>query len=348
MHLYRDETISVSLDEIVDNLNRLAPRCSFLLGKTRFSVTGDVIACPETYQALDHRISAESADDSEVVLFTEKPYDNNYFWEGDGNKAIVSLFAWDHLTTLPRNNGAVYFICALLVRILGVGHRHRDKNTGCINDFWRDKKGVDAGMRSGYVCESCVTAFESHRTKGAPPVRLLLSDVQVILDDLSTASRSGMDVCELWREQTRDDAFDVFICHNSEDKPSVRKMNQRLRDSKIKTWLDEDQLPPGCAWQDLLEQQIQSVRTAAIFVGSSGIGPWQNVEARAFLQEFVRRQCPVIPVILRDCQNVPKLPLFLSQLTWVDFRKDSPDPFDRLLWGITGLKPSKLLDSTAG
>jgi hypothetical protein len=338
IRLYRDETIALNLDEIVRNLNRLAPRWSFVLGKARFSVTDEVIAVPDTYQALDHRISDESADDEEVILFTEKPYDNNYFWEPDGNKAIVSLFAWDHLTTLPRNNGAVYFICALLVRILGVGHGHGEKNTGCVNDFWRDKTGVDAGMRSGHVCERCVRDLESQRTKTVGP---LLKDVQAILDDLSTASRSSTDVCELWKEQTRADAFDVFMCHNSDDKPSVREMNQRLRASRIKTWLDEEQLPPGRVWQDLLEQQIQSVRTAAIFVGSSGIGPWQNVEARAFIQEFVRRQCPVIPVILNDCQNVPTLPLFLSQLTWVDFRKDSPDPFDRLLWGITGVKPSK-------
>ncbi|MDP2953249.1 MAG: toll/interleukin-1 receptor domain-containing protein, partial [Chloroflexota bacterium] len=116
--------------------------------------------------------------------------------------------------------------------------------------------------------------------------------------------------------------------------------NGRLVQSKIRTWLDEEQLPPGRAWQDLLEEQIQSVRTAAVFVGRSGVGPWQNIEIRAFLQEFVRRQCPVIPVILPDCTKVPPLPLFLRQLTWVDFRKKTPDPFSLLVWGITGVKPS--------
>jgi hypothetical protein len=70
------------------------------------------------------------------------------------------------------------------------------------------------------------------------------------------------------------------------------------------------------------------------------LGPWHNVETRALIQEFVRRQCAVIPVILNDCTNVPRLPLFLSQLTWVDFRRASPDPFGRLLWGITGVRPN--------
>jgi hypothetical protein len=125
IRLYKDETVALRLDEIVSNLNRLAPRFSFALGQARFSVADDVIVCPETYRALDHRISEESAGDREIILFTEKPYDNNYFWDSDGNKIIVSLFAWDHLTALSRNNGAVYFICALLVRSLEVGHSHR-------------------------------------------------------------------------------------------------------------------------------------------------------------------------------------------------------------------------------
>ena len=176
--------------------------------------------------------------------------------------------------------------------------------------------------------------------RGGRP-RKLLDELTAVLDDLSTASRSGMDICEFWSLKKKHETFDVFMCHNSEDKPAVLAMNARLQDRGIKTWLDEEQLPPGRFWQDILEEQIGSVKTAAIFVGNSGIGPWQHMEIRGFLQEFVRRKCPVIPVILQECPNVPQLPLFLSQLTWVDFRKKAPDPFDRLLWGITGVKPQK-------
>ena len=109
------------------------------------------------------------------------------------------------------------------------------------------------------------------------------------------------------------------------------------------TWLDEEQLPPGRVWQDALEEQIEHIKTAAIIVGSSGIGPWQQIEVKAILQEFINRKCPVIPVILGDCSNVPQLPLFLKQFTWVDFRKQTPDPIYRLLWGITGVKPKQIV-----
>lgn len=130
--------------------------------------------------------------------------------------------------------------------------------------------------------------------------------------------------------------FDVFLCHNSEDKPDVRKIADELEKIGIKPWLDERELRPGLPWQRLLEQQIGQIRSAAVFVGKQGIGPWQKQELEAFLQEFVERGCPVIPVILRNAPQQPQLPRFLRGMTWVDFRKRQPDPWEQLIWGITG------------
>ena len=65
----------------------------------------------------------------------------------------------------------------------------------------------------------------------------------------------------------------------------------------IITWFDEEQLPSredisaGITWK----QTWNKFKTAAVFVGSSGFGPWQDIESRAFLTEFVRRKCPIIP-----------------------------------------------------
>ena len=103
--------------------------------------------------------------------------------------------------------------------------------------------------------------------------------------------------------------------------------------------LDEWELRPGLPWQEVLEEQIGQVRAAAVFIGKSGLGPWQNVEMKAFIRQFVKRGCPVIPVVLKDATKKPKLPPFLEGMTWVDFRKDEPDPFDQLVWGITGERP---------
>jgi TIR domain/CHAT domain len=130
--------------------------------------------------------------------------------------------------------------------------------------------------------------------------------------------------------------FDVFLCHNGADKPAVKRIAQKLMASGVMPWLDEWELPPGRPWQPLLEQQISKIRSAAVFVGAAGVGPWQEQELYGFLREFVSRQNPVIPVLLENAPDTPALPIFLKAMTWVDFRLSDPDPLERLIWGITG------------
>lgn len=110
------------------------------------------------------------------------------------------------------------------------------------------------------------------------------------------------------------DGFDVFLCHNAADKPVVRWTARRLQERGIRPWLDENELQPGRPWQEELERQIGSIRSAAVFVGANGIGPWQNQEMRAFLDEFVARGCPVIPVLLPGAEIPAMLPLFLRRI----------------------------------
>ena len=142
---------------------------------------------------------------------------------------------------------------------------------------------------------------------------------------------------EIERKRTAG-AFDVFLCHNWADKPAVKKIGRQLRERSILPWLDEWELRPGQPWQPILEQQISQIKSAAVFVGSSGLGPWQEQEIQGLLREFASRRCPVIPVLLPDAPAQPKLPIFLSAMTWVDFRLSDPDPIERLIWGITGAR----------
>jgi RNA polymerase sigma factor (sigma-70 family) len=141
------------------------------------------------------------------------------------------------------------------------------------------------------------------------------------------------------RHKIGEGRFDVFMCHNSMDKSYIKRIGTRLRQFGLLPWIDEWELRPGLPWQRCLEQQITNIRSAAVFVGNSGLGPWQNMELEAFLRQFVGRECPVIPAVLRGCKIPPKLPPFLNGMTWVNFNKPSPDPYERLVWGITGKKP---------
>jgi tetratricopeptide (TPR) repeat protein len=143
--------------------------------------------------------------------------------------------------------------------------------------------------------------------------------------------------------------YDVFLSHNSKDKPAVRQIAEALRDGRgLKVWLDEWDLPPGVPWQDELETIIRTVRSAAVLVGKDGLGPWEMPEMRACLVEMVGRKLRVIPVLLPGTPSAPQLPMFLAQNTWVDLRGGITDEgLDRLQWGITGKKPTRKEKTTS-
>jgi len=139
---------------------------------------------------------------------------------------------------------------------------------------------------------------------------------------------------------THEETFDVFLSHNSHDKPAVRQLMARLVEHGLATWFDEDQLQPGIPWQPLLELGIKRSRSVAVLVGNDGVGPWENEEMQAALRLAVRDKRPVIPVLLSGSATPPELPMFLANRTWVDLRGGlTHESVAHLIWGITGRKP---------
>ena len=137
--------------------------------------------------------------------------------------------------------------------------------------------------------------------------------------------------------------FDVFLSHNSADKPVVEELAKKLQARGLNPWLDKWELVPGRPWQEGLEDIISNAHAAAVMVGGDGLGPWEIPEMRVCLSECVRRGLPVIPVLLPGAPKQPDLPLFLTQFTWVDLRGGlNIEGLDRLQWGITGEKPPRI------
>ncbi|MGB8167664.1 MAG: toll/interleukin-1 receptor domain-containing protein [Chthoniobacteraceae bacterium] len=140
-------------------------------------------------------------------------------------------------------------------------------------------------------------------------------------------------------------SFDVFLSHNSKDKPAVKSLGTALKQRGLTVWLDEWELQPGLKWQSALEDIVNTCRSATVCVGSSGIGPWEEPEMEGLLDRFVEEKStgnvvPIIPVLLPGAPEDVKLPRFLKGFTWVDLRRGlTPDGLERLRWGITGEKP---------
>lgn len=140
--------------------------------------------------------------------------------------------------------------------------------------------------------------------------------------------------------------FDVFLSHNSSDKPAMEEIARKLVQAGLSPWLDKWNLIPGDPWQVAIEDALSNCTTCAVFIGPSGIGPWHNEEMRAAINRRVSEsqgRFRVIPVLLPGAtrEERSRLPTFLTAATWVEFRQslDEEEPFRRLLCGIRGIAP---------
>ncbi|MGZ4968164.1 MAG: toll/interleukin-1 receptor domain-containing protein [Methylobacter sp.] len=151
--------------------------------------------------------------------------------------------------------------------------------------------------------------------------------------------------------------FDVFISHNTKDKPIVRELIKKLNDRRLRIWFDDEMIIPGDSIQDKLEEGIEYSRAALVLVGKEGLGPWEKREVNALLQDAANKYKRIIPVLLPGNYEQPKLPLFLRDCHYVDFRKGlDTNNFEKLVKGITRNKPhirstvfhKKLMSSNTG
>lgn len=140
-------------------------------------------------------------------------------------------------------------------------------------------------------------------------------------------------------------SYEVFLSYNSKDKADVERIAQRLKDDHdLNVWLDTWNLIPGEPWQEELEKALDDCKTVAVFLGSAGIGPWENEEMRVALDARVNKKIlRLIPVLLPGAPDLGalRLPAFLARLTWVDFRYglEAKDALHDLVSGIKGVPP---------
>lgn len=136
--------------------------------------------------------------------------------------------------------------------------------------------------------------------------------------------------------------YDAYLSYNTNDRAAVEAIALYLKDKAgMKVFFDLWGIVPGTPVQEVLEKALVCV----IFVGPSGLGTYQNEEARIALEKSIsKKDIRVIPVLLPGGKRKTKeseLPPFLRQLSWVEFGDDFLDPeaLWRLECGIKNINP---------
>jgi hypothetical protein len=148
--------------------------------------------------------------------------------------------------------------------------------------------------------------------------------------------------------------FDIFLSHNSVDKASVESIAHKLQTEGLKPWLDKWCLVPGQPWQHELATILRSCPTIGVFIGQNGLGDWAREELLVAQDRAAKeRSFGLIPILLPGVPDpfaYDKLPPFLAQRTWVDFRRglDQPQPLRTLVNAIKGLPPGSGVPTEVG
>lgn len=124
-------------------------------------------------------------------------------------------------------------------------------------------------------------------------------------------------------------AYDVFLSHNSADKPRVRPLAERLRAAGLRVWFDEWRIKPGDDIYLAIEHGLEAARVQVLALSPAALGSeWVALERSTVLfRDPTNKGRRFVPLLLADCD----LPDTLRRYKYVDFRQETPAAFDELL-----------------
>ena len=98
--------------------------------------------------------------------------------------------------------------------------------------------------------------------------------------------------------------YDVFLSHNSADKPQVRRLAERLREAGLRLWFDEWIIQPGDDIYLAIERGLEASRTLVLCLSPAALGSdWVGLERSTVLfRDPANAGRRFIPLLLADCK----------------------------------------------
>lgn len=131
----------------------------------------------------------------------------------------------------------------------------------------------------------------------------------------------------------------IFLCHASDDKPSVRKLYRRLQSDGVDPWLDEENLLPGQKWQLEIPKAVRSSDAVLVCLSQNSVTKSGYVQKEIKFALDAADERPedkifLIPIRLEECE----VPERLVPFQWVNLFGE--DGYERLLRSLRQLANS--------
>ncbi len=135
--------------------------------------------------------------------------------------------------------------------------------------------------------------------------------------------------------------WDVFLCHSSIDKETVRKICGDLESRGVLCWFDEREIQPGDAILDKIAYGLLNSKHIVPFISHSQLkSGWARNEYQSVLARIIAETTSqkIIPVVLDDTSH-ENIPLFLSSYRYE--RYIEPGEYERFLSYLEKTKGSQ-------
>jgi hypothetical protein len=123
--------------------------------------------------------------------------------------------------------------------------------------------------------------------------------------------------------------YDVFLSHNSKDKPRVLRLAERLQAEGVRVWFDAWVIKPGDDIYLAIERGLEAARVQVLCLSEAALeSEWVTLERSTVLfRDPSNKGRRFIPLLLDDCV----LPDTLRRYKYVDFRAESEAAFAEVL-----------------
>lgn len=116
----------------------------------------------------------------------------------------------------------------------------------------------------------------------------------------------------------------VFLCHSSNDKPTVRDLYRHLLADGIAPWLDEEDLLPGQEWEKAIPKAVKSSDAVIVCLSRGSITKAGYVQKEIKFALDAAQEQPedtifIIPLRLEKCD----VPVQLRGWQWADYFEDA-------------------------
>ena len=150
---------------------------------------------------------------------------------------------------------------------------------------------------------------------------------------------TGASMSERFKNDNKSFEYDVFLSHNSKDKPRVQKLAELLRQAGLKVWFDEWVIRPGDDIFHEIEAGLESSRVLVLCISPAAFGSdWVILERNTVLfRDPANKGRRFIPLLLSDCT----IPDTIQRYKYIDYRNEDKAAFQNLVKEVSACRMKK-------